>query len=78
MPVRNLLEDIQAKPLSKFHHALLMAGWAEVPPFTGESQQVFMAAIFALHTGKTVLQIAAIQITVEHLCDIRPPETILP
>jgi hypothetical protein len=37
-----------------------------------------MAAVFAFHTGETVLQIAAIQITVDHLCDIRPPETILP
>ena len=37
-----------------------------------------MPAVFAFHTGKTVLQIAAIQIAVDHLCDIRPPETILP
>ena len=78
MPARNLLEDIHAEPLPKFHHTFLMAGWAEVPPLTRKCQQVFMAAVFAFHTGKTVLQIAAIQITVNHLLDVRPPETILP
>jgi hypothetical protein len=44
----------------------------------GECQQVFMAAIFAFHAGKTIVQIAAIQITVNNLLDVRPPETILP
>ena len=37
-----------------------------------------MAAVFAFHTGKTVLQIAAIQITKYNIRDIRPPESILP
>ena len=33
-----------------------------------------MAAVFAFHTGKVVVQIAAIEIAVYHLLDIRPPE----
>jgi hypothetical protein len=37
-----------------------------------------MAAVFAFNTGKSVAQIAAIEITVDHLFDIRPPEAILP
>ena len=37
-----------------------------------------MAAVFAFHTGKTLLQITAIQIPVDHLVNIRPPETMLP
>jgi len=78
MPVRNLLEDFHTQPFPEFHHALLVTGRAEVPAFTGECQEVFVAAVFAFHTGKTMLQIAAIQITVDHLCDIGPPETILP
>jgi hypothetical protein len=37
-----------------------------------------MVAIFAFHTGKVVVQIAAIEIAVYHLLDIRPPEAVLP
>jgi hypothetical protein len=43
-----------------------------------KSQQIFVTAILAFDAGKAVVQIAAIQITVEHLFDIRPPEAILP
>lgn len=37
-----------------------------------------MAAVFAFDTGKAVAQIAAIQITIDHLFDIGPPEAVLP
>ena len=60
MPVRNLFEDVHTEPLPEFHYALLMAGWTKMPSFTRKCQQVFMAAIFAFHTGKTVLQIAPV------------------
>ena len=43
----------------------------------GKCQQVFMAAIFAFHTGKAVVQIAAIEITIDHLLDIGSPESVL-
>jgi hypothetical protein len=36
-----------------------------------------MAAAFAFHTGKAVVQIAAIQIPIDHLLKIRPPESVL-
>ena len=78
MTVGDLLEDIHAEPLPEFHHALLMAGWAEMTPLAGECQQIFMAAVFAFHTGKPVVQITAIEITMDHLLDIWPPETVLP
>jgi hypothetical protein len=55
-----------------------MAGWAKVPALARKCQQVFMAAVFAFHTGKAVVQIAAIEIAIDHLLDIRPPESILP
>ena len=74
MPVGNFLEDIHAKPLAEFHHALLVAGRAEMPSFTREGQQVFMAAVFAFDAGKAVTQIAAIEIAVDYLFDIWPPE----
>ena len=44
----------------------------------GEGQEIFIAAIFAFHTGKTVVQIATVQITIDHLLDIWPPEAVLP
>jgi len=46
--------------------------------FTRERQQVLMAAVFAFDAGKAVAQIAAIQITADHLFDIRPPESVIP
>jgi len=77
MPVRNLLEHIHAQPFSEFHNTLLMAGWAEMPALARKCQQIFMAAIFAFHTGKAVVQIAAVEITIDHLLDIWPPESVL-
>jgi len=42
-----------------------------------EGQQIFMTAIFTLHAGKAVVQIAAIEIEIDHLLDIGPPESVL-
>jgi hypothetical protein len=42
-----------------------------------ECQQVFMAAIFAFHSGKAVMQIATVEITIDHLLDIGPSESVL-
>lgn len=36
-----------------------------------------MAAIFAFHTGKAVVQLTAVEITMDHLLDIGPPEALL-
>jgi len=41
-------------------------------------QQIFVAAAFTFHTGKAVVWIAAIEITIDHLLNIGPPESILP
>ncbi len=77
MPVRDLLENIHAEPLPEFHHAFLMAGGAEVAALAGKRQQVFMAAVFACHAGKAMLQISAVKITIDYLFDIGPPKAIL-
>ena len=37
-----------------------------------------MAAILAFHAGKTVVQIAAIEVAIDYLLDIGPPESVLP
>ena len=77
MPVGNLLEDIHAQPFPEFHHPFLMAGGAEMTPLAREGQELFVAAVFAFHTGKPVVDVAAIQIPINHLLDVRSPESVL-
>jgi hypothetical protein len=60
MPVRYLLEDIHAEPLAEFYDALLMARWAEMPALARKCQQIFMTAVSTFHSGKAVVQIAAV------------------
>ena len=42
-----------------------------------ECQEIFMAAVLAFHTGKAFVQIAAIEIAIDYLLDIGPPESVL-
>jgi len=49
MPVRDLLEDIHAEPFTEFHHALLIAGRAEMMALAGEGQEIFMELKLACH-----------------------------
>ncbi|MDO9585021.1 MAG: hypothetical protein Q7I93_00890 [Syntrophales bacterium] len=77
MPVRNLLDDIHAQPFPEFHHPLPMTGGAEVAPLAGKCQEIFVAIIFTLHAGKAVVQIAAVETTIDYLLDIGPPESVL-
>jgi hypothetical protein len=42
-----------------------------------KASRYFMAAIFAFHQGKAVVQITPIEIAIDHLLDIRPPESVL-
>jgi len=78
MTVRDLFENIHAEPFAEFDHALLVARWAKMPSFTRKCQQIFMAAAFTFHAGKAVVQIAAIEVAIDHLLDIGPPEAVLP
>ena len=41
-------------------------------------QDIFMTAVFAFYAGKAVVRVAAVQIPVDHLLDIGPPESVLP
>jgi hypothetical protein len=77
MPVGDLLEHIHVEPLPEFSHALLVTGGVDVAARAGESHEIFMAAILAFHTGKAVVQIAAIEIARDHLLDRGPPESVL-
>jgi len=46
---------------------LLMAGGAKMATLAGKGRQIFMTAVFAFHTGKAVVRIAAIEIAKDHL-----------
>jgi len=43
---------------------------------TGECQEIFVAAVFTLHPGKAVVQIAAIKITINDFPEIRTEESV--
>ncbi len=38
---------------------------------------IFVAAVFAFHTGEPVVDVVAIQIPINHLLDVRSPESVL-
>jgi hypothetical protein len=42
-----------------------------------EGQELFVAEVFAFHKGKAVVDVAAIQIPINHLLDVRSPESVL-
>ena len=46
--------------------------------FAGESKKILVIAVFTLHAGKAVVQIAAIKITVNDLLEIGPEESVRP
>jgi hypothetical protein len=49
-----------------------------LPALAGKGQQIPMDAVLAFDTGKSVVRVAAIEITIDHLLDIWPPEAVLP
>jgi hypothetical protein len=72
VPLWQGLDDMGAQPLAEFHHALLVARGAKMPPFARKSQQALMTAIPAANPRKAVVQVATVQLTVDHLPDIGP------
>ena len=78
MPVVNLLEDIHAEPLAELHDAFLVAGGTKMTALAGKCQEVFMTAVFTLHAGEAVVQIAAVEVPVNDLLQMRSPEAVLP
>jgi len=54
-----------------------MTGGEEVTPIAGEGQVIFIATVQTFYTGKAVVQIAAIEITLNHLLNVRPLEAVL-
>jgi len=43
-----------------------------------KGQKIFMVAIPALHPGKAVVQVATVQVAVNDLLEVRPPEPARP
>jgi hypothetical protein len=78
MSVGNLPEHVGTEPLPEFHHPLLMAGGTEMTALAGEGQKIFMVAIPALYPGKAVVQVATVQVAVNDLLEVGPPEPVRP
>jgi len=58
-------EDIHAEPFAEPHTRFLMARWAKMTALTGKSQQIFVTAVITFDAGKAVVQVAAIEITID-------------
>jgi len=50
----------------------------KVVTLAGEGKQLLMAAFFAFHSGKAVVQVATVQVAVNDLLEVRPPEPVRP
>jgi len=55
-----------------------MAGGAKMTALAGEGMKILVVAVFTLHTGEAVVQVAAIKITVSDLPEIGTEESIGP
>ena len=44
----------------------------------GKGQKIFMVAIPALHPGKAVVQVATVQVAVNDLLEVGPPDPVRP
>jgi hypothetical protein len=51
---------------------------AKATTFVRKGQQVSMVAVFTFHPDKTIAQVAAVEIPIDDLLQIRPPETLPP
>ena len=65
LAVGHLFEHLAHETFAKGHHPLLVARGAKVAPLARIGQQVFVATILALHSGKAEMQIAALQVPTE-------------
>ena len=55
-----------------------MTGRTEVTALAGEGKKILVIAVFTLRPGKTVVQVAAIKITVNDLLEMGTEESIGP
>jgi len=63
---------------SRIPHPLLMTGGAKVSTLTGKSEKILVVAVSTFHAGKAVVQIAAIEITVNDIQEIGTEESVGP
>jgi hypothetical protein len=51
---------------------------SKAAPLAVECQEIFMAAVFAFHVGKAVVQITAVEIALNHQLYVEAVEPLLP
>jgi hypothetical protein len=61
---------------SELNYAPLVAAWAEASAFTGKGEQVFCFAINTFDPGKSKMRIAAIEVFIYDIKNVRAPVTI--
>ncbi len=71
MPVGNPLQNFFAKPLAEFYYPFLVAGRAKMSSLARKGEQKFMPAFSTFYSCKTVMEDAAIKISVDDLFHIR-------
>jgi hypothetical protein len=62
-------EDCLSEQRTEELDFLLVTGWAEPSPFTGERQEVFVFAVVAADPGETALKVAAVEELVHNFRD---------
>jgi hypothetical protein len=79
MAVGHIGQDLGGQPVGEGGYPLGMARRAKVPTVARVRQQHFMATIrvFTADAGESVVQVAAIQESIRHLADHRPPKAVL-
>ena len=77
MSVRDGLEDILTKPLTKFNDPLLMARWTEVTAPAWKCKQILMAAIATSYPSKAIVEGTTVKISANHLFYVRSKKTVL-
>ena len=65
--VGDRLQDFFTEPFPEFHHPLLVTGRAKMAALTGKGQKILMTAVPTLNASETVVEDAAIKITVDDL-----------
>jgi hypothetical protein len=78
MPAGDPFQHICTEPFPEFRHPLLMEGGAKMTALAGEGKKILVVAVFTLHPGKTVVQVATIKITVNDLLEVGTEESVVP
>ena len=76
LSVRDGFEQVAAQPFTELNDPFLTAGRAKVPTLARKGRLILAAAVFTFDPGKTAMQIAPVQIPVDHIQCIGAPKAV--